>query len=63
MKKPLKCDHRDRVQLHPSIKIGGFAIGRCERDALPGMVVCAWHATPDAITIQMNQLALRTKGL
>ena len=44
--------------LHDSIRIGGqIVLGRCEREVLPGMTVCAWHASPDAVTIQMRRLA------
>lgn len=39
-----RCNHRD-------------VVGPCERIALPTLVVCAYHATPDAIRIAMHALA------
>ena len=58
-----KCDHLTRVSIHPSIKIGGASIGRCTRDALPGMLVCAEHATPDAIRMLVHGYEDRAERL
>jgi hypothetical protein len=48
------CTHVERVPvaLNPGHRVvGGFKVGRCERPALPRMVVCERHATPDALRI------------
>ena len=60
---PDKCDHVERVSIHPSIKIGGAAMGRCERDALPGMVVCGEHATRDALVMNIRTLSAKVEKL
>jgi hypothetical protein len=57
------CDHVDRVAIHPSVKMGGVAIGRCERKVLPGLVVCAWHADPAAVTMVMRDMDKELKKL
>ena len=50
----------EAVPLHPSVRIGGsFVLARCRREPLPTMVVCAWHASPDAVTIAMESMARR----
>ena len=60
MKAKLKCGAPMRTaQLHPSIRIGGVTLERCERDVLPTMTVCELHASPDAVRIAMTALAAR----
>lgn len=51
-----QCDHVERVSLLHNVKIGGFSIGRCEREAIDGMVVCAEHATKDALAMRIREL-------
>ena len=53
------CSHTERVPvaLNPGHHVaGGFKVGRCERPALPRMVVCERHATPDALRIVILML-------
>lgn len=52
----MKCNHIDRVPLHPSVKIGGPSAGQCENDVLPLLVVCEEHARPEAVRMAMEQL-------
>ncbi len=51
-----QCEYVHRIGIRPSIKMGAVSIGQCKRQALPGMTVCAWHATPEAVTYAMNHL-------
>jgi len=50
------CDHVDRGAVHPTVKAGGGIARRCEREALPGMLVCEEHATPGAVKMVMQRL-------
>lgn len=34
-----------------------IALGRCGRDVLPGMTVCVAHASHEAISMRMRQMA------
>lgn len=52
----MKCNHRTVISPHPSIRIGGIATDRCELDVLPGMVVCEYHATPEAVRMLVEDL-------
>jgi hypothetical protein len=63
MNEKTTCNHVDRVALHSSFKLGGLAVGKCEREALPGMVMCAEHATPDAVEMAMQRLEAENKRL
>ena len=38
-------------------------MGRCERDALPGMVVCGEHATRDALVMNIRNLSAKAEKL
>jgi hypothetical protein len=58
-----QCDHVRRVSLHSSVKIGGFSMGRCEREAIDGMVVCAEHATKDALAMRIRELVKQVTRL
>lgn len=49
------------ASLHPSIRIGGTVVERCQRRPLPTMVVCEFHATPGAIRLAMESLAKLAK--
>lgn len=51
-----KCNRRHTVSIHPSVKIGGFTLGTCENDVLPGMVVCEYHADPSAVRMLVEGL-------
>jgi hypothetical protein len=51
-----KCHHRYRVSVHPSIVIGGVFVGKCNRDALPLMTVCAEHADRWAMGVNIRDL-------
>lgn len=51
---PDRCTHVERapLALNPGHSVvGGIKVCQCERDALPRMVVCEHHATPDAIRL------------
>ena len=43
------CGEVMRVQVHPSIVIGGVSVGSCPNARLPGLVVCYDHATKDSL--------------
>lgn len=58
----LKCNKRFSTPVHPSIKIGGFTTGACDRDVLPGMVVCEYHAHPAAVRILVEDLFAELRG-
>lgn len=58
-----KCSHIDRVSIHPSIKIGGVSIGQCQNRCVPGLVVCAEHASKDALVMLVKQLLKQIKEL
>lgn len=53
---PVTCNKRFSVPIHPSVKIGGFTIGTCENEVLPGMVVCEHHADPAAVRMLVEGL-------
>jgi len=53
---PLTCNKRFSMPIHPSVKVGGFTTGLCERDVLPGMVVCEYHAEPEAVRMLVEGL-------
>jgi len=55
--KRCRCVHEARVGIDPSIRFGGVSVGRCDRDALPLMVVCERHATREAMAMVIRQLA------
>lgn len=63
------CTHIDRapVDLGPGHRVvGGFKVGQCERPALPGLVVCEYHATPEAMRMVILAMAAeieRLKGM
>lgn len=51
-----RCIHIDRVPValnHGHSVVGGVSVGRCDRKALPLLVVCELHATPEAVRIAM----------
>jgi hypothetical protein len=55
-----RCTHVERapVSLGPGHSVvGGIKVDQCERPALPRMVVCEHHATPDAVRIVMLEMA------
>lgn len=56
-----KCDHVVRVSIHPSIRIGGASIGRCENKCLPGMVRCYKHADREAMAFMIRSMAKALK--
>lgn len=58
-----QCCHIYRASLHPSIKIGGASLGRCEHEALPGMTVCWKHAEREAMAFWIDTLAKRVLAL
>jgi hypothetical protein len=46
------CTHVERAPValgRGHTVVGGFKVGQCQRPALPGLVVCEHHATPDAL--------------
>lgn len=43
--------------------VGGVSVGQCERDALPRMVVCAYHAPPDAVRLLVLSMAKEIERL
>ena len=51
-----KCNHITRVSVHPSVRVGGASLGRCENEALPGMTVCYLHADREAMAYQIRHL-------
>ena len=58
-----KCNRTFNANVHPSVRIGGFSMGGCENEVLPGMVVCAWHTTPDAVIMLVAQLTKEIEEL
>lgn len=50
----MKCDHVYRVSVHPSVKIGGVSVGQCEKDVLPGFVVCFEHVNKEALWMMLQ---------
>lgn len=64
--KPAMCAHVTRVPLAlgPGHRVvGGIRVGQCERPALPLMVVCELHATPDAVRMVIASMADEIKRL
>jgi hypothetical protein len=55
-KKFEKCTHIERVSLHPSVKVGGFCIGGCENEAVPGLNVCLRHAHTESMLYCIQSL-------
>lgn len=54
-----RCTHVERIPLALNTEHavrGGIKTGQCDRPALPRMVVCEHHATPDAVRIAMVQM-------
>lgn len=51
-----RCNHINRVAVHPSVVVGGASLGQCENQALPLLVKCVEHADRDAIKIAMEQM-------
>jgi hypothetical protein len=43
--------------------VGGFKVGQCSRPALPRMVVCEQHATPDALRMVILAMASEIERL
>lgn len=37
-------------------RLGGVSMGRCRGQAVPGLVVCAEHATRDALVMLIDDL-------
>lgn len=53
-----RCDHIFRSgPLLQNIRIGGgVSLGQCEKDRLPLMTVCEYHADPQAVRMAMRDL-------
>lgn len=58
-----KCTYVHRVSVHPSIKVGGASLGRCENDTLPGMTVCWEHADREAMAYHIRYLSKRLDAM
>ena len=54
--KKRQCNKTFTAAIHPSIKIGGFNMGQCPEDCLPGFVVCYEHANKEALFMRIVQL-------
>ncbi len=55
-KRENRCQYIHRVSVHPSIVIGGVGIGRCNNEALPGMLYCYIHTTREAMAMYIRSL-------
>ena len=59
-----KCSHINRAPIVLKGKfIGAPSIGQCEKDALPGMVVCGEHADKEAMAYYICTLTRRVEQL
>ncbi len=59
-----KCNAPTKTAVpHASIRIGSIVLERCDRDVLPGMVVCEFHANPDAVRMLVTDLYARLARL
>jgi hypothetical protein len=56
-----RCEYRHNASVHPSIRIGGFNLGRCKNKALPGCRFCYIHTPRDAIPMLIDMLMRRIK--
>lgn len=56
--KDKRCRHINRVSVHPCVT-SGVSIGRCENEALPGMVLCEIHADRYAMGLLIRTLTRR----
>lgn len=50
----MKCNTVYRAQLHPSIVMGGVSIGECDKECIPGFVVCFEHVNKEALTMMLR---------
>ena len=51
-----QCNHINRVNVHPSVVIGGASIGQCPNEALEGFVVCYEHVEKAALLLMIDNL-------
>jgi len=56
-----KCQKVFRAPIHSSVTIGSPSVGKCENDALPGMLFCSEHATRDAMDMAIKILVRELK--
>lgn len=57
-----KCNKTTRLSVHPSVKIGGATIGKCQNECLPEMTVCWEHASREALVMHIEDLYKRLQG-
>lgn len=50
------CQAREVASVHPSIRVGGVAVGVCGRPCLPSFTVCFEHVTKDALWLRCQML-------
>jgi hypothetical protein len=55
-----KCQKVFRVSIHPSIKMGGATVGKCQNDAAPGLNCCWEHAEKETL-IHYIQMLLKER--
>jgi hypothetical protein len=58
-----RCQHVHRLNVHPSIRIGGVSVGRCVNKALPGMVNCYIHTPREAMDYVIRSLFEKVQSL
>jgi hypothetical protein len=51
-----RCAHVNRVNIHSSIKVGGFSLGRCKNECAPYLTVCWEHAEKETLIMLCKQL-------
>lgn len=53
-----RCTQINRIPVvHKGQHLGSASMGRCERECLPGMVVCDRHVTRDALVYAVRLYA------
>jgi hypothetical protein len=58
-----RCQHTQRLDVHPSVTIGGVSVERCVNDALPGMVYCYIHTPKEALAYAIRLLDEKVRKL
>lgn len=58
-----RCQHVQRLNVHPTIRIGGVSVGRCVNKALPGMVNCYIHTPREAMDYVIRSLSEKVQIL
>ena len=52
----MKCAYEHRVNVHHSVRCGGVKIGQCEKDAVPGLIMCLEHTSKESLHMLIQNL-------